>query len=83
MTKPNLTVSIQLENTSKSRREFVRKITAGIAGVGLLGAASTSESEVPTAATSKKNLLQDVGADYHVDMNRITKVISHQWWMRD
>ncbi len=59
-------VKKQIENTS--RREFARKITAGIAGAGLVGAASPAEGAVPTPAKPKKNLLQHVGADYHVVM---------------
>ena len=58
----------QIENTPNSRRDFARKITAGIAGVSLLGAVTPAESAVPATAKAKKNLLQHVGADYHVVM---------------
>ena len=57
-----------IENTPNSRREFARKITAGVAGASLLGAASPAESGAPTPAKPRKNLLQHIGADYHVVM---------------
>ncbi len=57
-----------IENTPNSRRDFARKVTAGIAGASLLGAVSPAESAVPAPEKTKKNLLQHVGADYHVVM---------------
>ena len=58
MTKPK-------ENKANSRRDFARKITAG---VSLLGAVTSAESEVPAFAKPKKKMLQHGGADYHVVM---------------
>lgn len=54
--------------TPNSRREFARKITAGIAGAGLLGAASSAQSATRPAAKPRKNLQLHAGADYHVVM---------------
>ena len=48
-----------------SRREFARKMTAGIAGASLL-TSSPAEAEGAVAIKPRKNLLQHVGADYHV-----------------
>ena len=57
-----------IENSRNSRREFALKVAGGIAGASLLGAASSAESAVPFPVKSRKNLLQHVGADYHVVM---------------
>ena len=52
-------------STPMARREFARKLTGGLAGVGLLGAThhASASPDVP-----KKNTLHHVGADYHVVM---------------
>jgi len=51
-----------------SRREFTRKITGGIAALGLLGTSAPAEGSTSNLPTPKKNLLHHVGADYHVVM---------------
>jgi hypothetical protein len=64
----SIPVKKQIETTSNSRREFTRKVTAGIAGASLLSTDSFAETAAPTPAKPKKNLLHHVGADYHVVM---------------
>ena len=68
-TGPNLSFMKKPTGTTpNSRREFARKITAGIAGAGLLGAASSAQGATASAAKPRKNLQLHAGADYHVVM---------------
>lgn len=48
-----------------SRRDFARKVTAGIVGAGL-STTTFAQGTAPASAKPEKNMLMHVGADYHV-----------------
>lgn len=50
---------------STSRREFARRITAGIVGAGL-STTTFAQGAAPVSAKPKKNLSLHAGADYHI-----------------
>jgi mannonate dehydratase len=56
------------EKTANSRRDFARKISAGIAGASLLGTGLPAQGSATAPMKPTKNLAQHVGADYHVVM---------------